>query len=403
MSLVMSLSVTLATLRWENIPGDNSEAVGARGILYLLIFQQLGQVVRWSWGYHVLLGPRKECEELDDGTLAEEANTDRGDSDTENGRGIMQAKDTAGDLSNGTAALDQPYPGSTLRYSTCTPPYCLDRPYTATSTTTTSTSTSTSATLMVSNEARSLSQETLVSETRSTQPDGNDTSSNPPAGLAAHPPLDKASHSQTPISRPRKVWQCISKVAVKVYTAIIAFMNPPLWAMLIAITIASIPPLKNIFFSQGTFIHSSITRAVGQLGNVAVPLVLVVLGASLGSNGATTEPSPSSVRAARQNNKLLIASLLSRMVLPFIIMAPLLAVAAKYLPISILGDPIFVVVCYLLVGAPSALQLAQICQINGIYETVIARIMFWSYVVVVLPSTVALVVTAVQVVGWAAK
>jgi len=127
-----------------------------------------------------------------------------------------------------------------------------------------------------------------------------------------------------------------------------AFMNPPLWAMLISITIASVPPLKNIFFTQGTFVHNSITRAVGQMGNVAVPLVLVVLGASLGNNGATTESSPSSIRATRQNNKLLIASLLSRMVLPFIIMAPLLAVAAKYLPTNILGDPVFVVVCYLL-------------------------------------------------------
>jgi len=58
-------------------------------------------------------------------------------------------------------------------------------------------------------------------------------------------------------------------------------------------------------------------------------------------------------------------------------------------PRDILGDPVFVVVCYLLVGAPSALQLTQICQINGVYEAVIARLMFWSYVVVILPSTVA--------------
>ncbi|EXA32422.1 hypothetical protein FOVG_16343 [Fusarium oxysporum f. sp. pisi HDV247] len=37
---------------------DNNEEVGARGILYLLIFQQLHQFVRWSWGYHVLLIPK---------------------------------------------------------------------------------------------------------------------------------------------------------------------------------------------------------------------------------------------------------------------------------------------------------------------------------------------------------
>jgi len=290
-SLVTSLSVTLASLHWTDIPEDNSEAVGARGILYLLIFQQLGQVVRWSWGYHVLLGPREE-----------------------------------------------------------------------------------------------------------------DTSSDSPTVPTEHPPTEKPSPSlEAPISRPRRVWQCISKAAVKVYISTMAFMNPPLWAMLVAIIVASIPPLKSLFFTRGTFFHGSVTYAVHQMGGIAVPLILVVLGASLGSNGTTTESLPPSVCVARQNNKLLIASLLSRMVLPFLIMAPLLAVAAKYLPISILGDPIFVVVCYLLVGAPSALQLAQICQINGVYEAVMARLMFWSYVVVILPSTVVLVVTAVQVVGWAAN
>ena len=56
-SLVISLSQTLKGLHWDQIPGDNDDEVSARGILYLLIFQQLGQLVRWSWGYHVLLAP----------------------------------------------------------------------------------------------------------------------------------------------------------------------------------------------------------------------------------------------------------------------------------------------------------------------------------------------------------
>src|SRR5579871_1066716 len=56
-SLVISLSKTLSGLHWKKIPGDNDDEVAARGILYLLIFQQLGQLLRWSWGYHVLLAP----------------------------------------------------------------------------------------------------------------------------------------------------------------------------------------------------------------------------------------------------------------------------------------------------------------------------------------------------------
>merc|ERR1711964_906090 len=100
--------------------------------------------------------------------------------------------------------------------------------------------------------------------------------------------------------------------------------------------------------------------------------------------------------------KLMIASLISRMLLPTIIMAPLLALAAKYVPVSILDDPIFVIVCFLLTGAPSALQLAQICQINGVYEGVMSKLLFQSYVIWILPSTLILVMCALEVVEWAA-
>ena len=62
-------------------------------------------------------------------------------------------------------------------------------------------------------------------------------------------------------------------------------------------------------------------------------------------------------------------------------MAPMLALLAKYVPISILDDPIFVIVCFLLTGAPSALQLAQICQINNVYVGAMSKLLFQSYVV----------------------
>jgi predicted permease len=174
------------------------------------------------------------------------------------------------------------------------------------------------------------------------------------------------------------------------------FMNPPLWAMLAAVIVASIPKLQELFFTEGTFINASVTRAVSQSGGVAVPLILVVLGANLANNASSTN-----THASKVENKILFASLVSRMVLPFIFTAPVLALAAKYLSITILDDPIFLIVCFLLTGAPSALQLAQICQINQVYEDVITRVLFWSYVVVILPSTLVLVITAIEVVHWA--
>lgn len=159
------------------------------------------------------------------------------------------------------------------------------------------------------------------------------------------------------------------------------FMNPPLWAMLIAIIVASIPPLQRAFFEEGTFLRNSVTRAIGQSGGVAVPLILVVLGANLARNTLPAESLDENSEENKIGTKLMIASLISRMLLPTVIMAPILALMAKYVPVSILDDPIFVIVCFLLTGAPSALQLAQICQINGVYEGVMAKLLFQSYVV----------------------
>jgi hypothetical protein len=158
-------------------------------------------------------------------------------------------------------------------------------------------------------------------------------------------------------------------------------MNPPLWAMLIAVVIASIPRLQQLFFEEGSFIANSVTRAIGQSGGVAVPLILVVLGANLARNTLPKEAHDENSEENQIGTKLLVASLISRMLLPTIVMAPMLALAAKYVPVSILDDPIFVIVCFLLTGAPSALQLAQICQINGVYEGVMSKLLFQSYVI----------------------
>lgn len=54
-SLTLSLAYTLPNLTWDQIPNDNRDNVASRGILYLLIFQQIGQMLRWSWGYNKLM------------------------------------------------------------------------------------------------------------------------------------------------------------------------------------------------------------------------------------------------------------------------------------------------------------------------------------------------------------
>jgi hypothetical protein len=178
-------------------------------------------------------------------------------------------------------------------------------------------------------------------------------------------------------------------------------MNPPLWAMLAALIVASIPKLQEIFFTPGTLVNNSVSRAIQQSGGVAVPLILVVLGANLARSTLPQDQLASTPEEKKEEKRLLWASLLSRMVLPTVLMSPVLAAVAKWVPVSILDDPIFIIVCFLLTGAPSALQLAQICQINNVFMGAMSNLLVASYVVAIFPSTLVLVMLALEVVEWA--
>ncbi len=161
---------------------------------------------------------------------------------------------------------------------------------------------------------------------------------------------------------------------------IVSCLNVPLVAIIVSLIVATVPALQRLFFTPGTFVNNSITRAISQSGGVAVPLILVVLGANLARN-TLPDRGLETPQYRREERNMLIASLLCRMLIPTIIMAPLLAVTAKFVPISILGDPIFIIVCFLLTGAPSALQLAQMCQVNNVFVGAVSKLLFHSYVI----------------------
>ncbi|KAL9118475.1 MAG: hypothetical protein Q9187_004981 [Circinaria calcarea] len=412
-SLVIALSATLEGLHWDKVPGDNDDEVAARGILYLLIFQQLGQLLRWSWGYHVLLAPPKkfkgdlnhrnsqieqgESVYRDDLTIEEEEqsqNRRSGDSSE------TQADDANEDSVNGS-----------LNYDSGERTPLTHQQYTS----------SVSSKLSMDREQR---EPGLAPELLATPANGNvkprlsedehitsfpDIRSIPfpeddhiPDGFRGYPMRFLSSSIFQSLPNPvQKVLHKLYNGFMKFMRGLREFMNPPLWAMLVAIVVASVPSLQRLFFSEGTFVRNSVTRAISQSGGVAVPLILVVLGANLARNTLPDDPHRT-IEDEKLEKKILVAALISRMLLPFCIMAPILAVVAKYVPVSILDDPIFVIVCFLLTGAPSALQLAQICQINGVYMGVMSKLLFQSYVVWILPSTIILVMVALEVVEWTA-
>lgn len=409
--------MTISGLHWDKIKNDNDEEVAARGILYLLIFQQLGQLVRWSWGYHVLLAPLPKNDQLpQDGNTG--AHVYRDDPSDEERRDLEWQSVRVDPFMS--PQFENSYVGlhrqltEPVESDSLIPRKDNARHHSRKTTAGTSDSAFDSGPSGDQTPSSRYTPSDVSGSAQSSRP-----STPPVSGLLATPaqgnlgnrdvshiPRITKIHNAEPV-HPRWLAQkapFISRVLTGIRNGIFNFflglkdfMNPPLYAMLAAVIVASIPSLQKLFFTQGTFIQNSVSRAVSQCGNVAVPLILVVLGANLAGN---TQPK-TNASTERGETKLLIAALVSRMLLPFVFIAPMLALAAKYLSISILDDPIFVVVCFLLAGAPSALQLAQICQLNGVYETVMAKILFWSYVVVILPSTLLLVITAIEVVEWA--
>lgn len=264
-SLIVSLAFSLPQLSWDKIKDDTPENVASRGILYLLMFQQIDQALRWSWGVHKLLrwSDREESQPL---------------------------------LSPSEENLMH-----NLRY-----------------------------------------------ETR----------------------LDKFA------SNMRYHWDNL-----------LEYMNPPLYAIFFAVLVASIEPLQIGLFKKDSFLKNTISSAIDDMGKVSIPLILVILGANIA-------PSPSSPKPRRSSRTLVAAAIVSRIFLPSLIVLPTMTILMKNLQISILSDPVFVLVTFLLTASPPAIQLTQITSLNKFFEFEQIGVLFWSYTVLTLPVTIIVVASS---------
>ena len=436
-SLVLSLSQPIKGLHWDKVPGDNDDEVAARGILYLLIFQQLGQLVRWSWGYNVLLAPADRVgntqanrdSRLENGSLNDECQPLL-DESGEGSEDMSGSEETRVVVDSGMQkGLNAFHTDGAFRSGEQTPVMYHQNASSASSNKSVDAGTrkpGPAPELLPTPVNGNFKPTTHIVSFPTIQYATEPVEESIPESFMRYPIRCRIGLKKGARIASGRIWevnQWIVRAATLTFRAlppiiqtilaklhhslksllfgIWSFMNPPLWAMLAAIVVASVPDLQRFFFAEGTFFKNSVTSAIRQSGGVAVPLILVVLGGNLARNTLPNEDHTK--EDDREETKLLIAALISRMLLPTIVMAPLLALTAKFVPISILDDPIFVIVCFLITGAPSALQLAQICQINNVYMGAMSRLLFQSYVVWILPSTLVLVMCALEVVEWAQR
>ncbi|CCG84176.1 protein of unknown function [Taphrina deformans PYCC 5710] len=342
LALVTALAHSLDGLYWDQRENDTDEAVASRGILYLLIFSQLGLSIRWSYGYNYLFAKTRPGDETEHASLVDPESRSISPRHSLSGNESFRDDPYRDDVTTGShdensSRVNPMYPGS--------PPELL-KPSTA---------------QRPSSELRNSGE------------------------LTQFPALQSQ-------GRKRNYTDVVKSALATSAKTFYGFLNPPLWAMIIALIVACVPGLQKFFFTKGTFQYNSITTAVTTAGDCAVPLILVVLGANLAQEKAEND------EALPYSTKTVWTAIVSRMILVPVLLLPILAVLARFAPISVIDDPIFVVVLFLLIGSPTAIQVASMCQLNDVFEDEIAKICWYSYAILTIPTTLILVVLSLEVV-----
>ncbi|BGP08041.1 hypothetical protein JCM10049v2_003886 [Rhodotorula toruloides] len=213
----------------------------------------------------------------------------------------------------------------------------------------------------------------------------------------------------------------------RVWAKVADFMTVPLWAAVLSLVVACIPPLQSVL-NRAEPVKSAIRSA----GSCSVPITLVTLGAYFyrpsAASAADTSPLrreeqelPRSFRSKllhlvkkpfkpRKNNgdgdtakgetSTVVVAVVSRMVVVPLVLIPLFAWYAK-VTVNVADDPVFVVVACLLIGSPTAITLAQITSsaAGPTFEKLISRTLLVSYALLTAPSTIVLVLAALWIDG----
>ncbi|KAK4049111.1 hypothetical protein OIO90_005581 [Microbotryomycetes sp. JL221] len=189
-----------------------------------------------------------------------------------------------------------------------------------------------------------------------------------------------------------------------------AFMTVPLWAALLSLVVACIPPLQWAL-NEAEPLKSAIKNA----GNCSVPITLVTLGAyfyrpsdsKVPKQSILTRLNPFSKVSSDPNRRrsgkpgetrTIVVSVVARMIVVPLCLLPLFAIYARE-TVNVADDPVFVVVACLLIGSPTAITLAQITSSasGATFEKLISKTLFVSYAILTAPCTILLVIAALYI------
>ncbi|KAI0090355.1 membrane transport protein-domain-containing protein [Irpex rosettiformis] len=412
-ALMQSLVVTVPSLKWGE--DDNNNAMVGRALTYLVLYSTLGMILRWSYGVRLLSQADPEPQVGEIHLPMEEPLLD-GQEPVFAPSQVLH-RNTSGESATAASGNPSIAVGDADSSKDVDPKFFYSFPNTPMR----------RSTHLPSSDVHSVH----------TSEDGEDDEDDViefPARRHVTEPTSSIWHS-----RRRRLRRKVGKVFRNFYE----FMTVPLWAALLSLIVACIPPLQHTLDNHVQPIKGALTQA----GNCSIPLTLVVLGAyfytppdpeperaraSLPSHSghvshaqrnrgrsASTAWSHSSLidnvrdmlklkrRSSSQESlvkkekekrpgetKTVVIAILSRMVITPLLLLPLMAVSTRFDWQEVFEDPVFVVSNVLLIASPPALTLAQITQAasGDAFERLISRTVFWSYCVFTPPSTILVVV-----------
>ncbi|PSS03520.1 hypothetical protein PHLCEN_2v3972, partial [Hermanssonia centrifuga] len=407
-ALMQSLVVTVPGLKWGD--DDNKNSMVGRALTYLVLYSTLGMVVRWSYGVRLL--SQADPETTPEGAPAPPESPVVGSDETAfppSPREYRVFHRNHSDESTAVANLENSTPSITVTDTERDPKVFYSFPN--------------------SPYQKPTDLGPAPSSSSSLQGDGGE--DDDLLEIPARRRITEPTSSKWQ-SRMRRTKHKITKM----YRGVNDFMTVPLWAALLSLVVACIPPLQHALDEH----LQPIKGALNQAGNCSIPLTLVVLGAyfyspadaeearsrgALPSHSSRRDRSVStswSTRSVMENvkdmfrmkrrspsgegddgvkeklrpgeTKTVVIAILSRMIITPLLLLPFLALSTRFDLQEVFDDPVFVVSNVLLIASPPALTLAQITQAasGDAFERLISRTIFWSYCAVTPPSTIIFVV-----------
>lgn len=165
-----------------------------------------------------------------------------------------------------------------------------------------------------------------------------------------------------------------------------SFMSPPLYAACLALLVR-LSPLKHLLYDKQWLLYPCLTKGIETCGKAAVPIILTCLGAQLTCIWQSQQPTSPTIKKP-VNTVMLVRFVL----MPFFVVPIVVAFVRFGSQWSTLAtDPVFAIMMIVLGCSPTAINLVQITQVNGIFEEEMLRMLFYSYGVVCVPLCTLLV------------